>query len=64
MHLALLLAALDGGALVVPRPEPAPRVAPRKLSTEDEEVVRYLELLENMAEAQDLELLQDLSLEQ
>jgi hypothetical protein len=39
-------------------------VAPRKLSPEDEELVRMMELLENMSEAQDLELLQDLSLEQ
>jgi hypothetical protein len=62
--LALLLAALDGGALVAPPVEPPPKAAARKLSPEDEEVVRYLELLENLNEAQDLELLQDLSIEQ
>jgi hypothetical protein len=64
MPLALLLAALDGGAVVIPLIEPAPPVAPRKLSPEDEEVARLMELLEHMSEAQDLELLQDLSLEQ
>ena len=65
MHMALLLAALDGGAMVVPPPKEAPpQKSEKKLSPEDQEVVRMMELLENMHEAEDLELLQDLSLEQ
>lgn len=61
--LALLLAALDGGALVLPPPKDPPKAAGKQLSPEDLEVVKMMELLENMSEAQDLELLQDLSLE-
>lgn len=63
--LALLLAALDGGALAPtpPSPPPAKAQAAAGLSAEDQEVVRYLELLENLSEAKDLELLEDLSLE-
>lgn len=63
--LALLLAALDGGALAPtpPSPPPAKAHAAAALSAEDQEVVRYLELLENLSEAKDLELLEDLSLE-
>jgi hypothetical protein len=62
--LPLLLAALDGGALVLPPPKDPPKPAASKpLSAEDQEIVRMMELLENMSEAQDLELLQDLSLE-
>jgi hypothetical protein len=65
IHLALLLAALDGGASMAPPPkDPPPKSAEKKLSPEDQEVIRMMELLENMHEAQDLELLQDLSLEQ
>jgi hypothetical protein len=64
IHLALLLGALDGGALVMPPPkDPAPKEK-KQLSAEDLEVIRMMELLENMHEAQDLDLLQDLSLEQ
>ena len=67
--LALVLLALDGGAQGPP-PEKAPVArtpaqAPRaRLSDEDLEIVKNLELLEHMSEASDLELLQDLSVEQ
>ena len=44
--------------------EPAPEKAPRpKLSAEDQEVVENLELLESMDEAEDLEMLLELSKE-
>lgn len=59
--LLLLLDAVDGGAL----PQAPQRTdPPSRLSPEDQELVRHLELLENLAEASDLELLEDLALEQ
>ena len=69
--LALVLLALDGGAQGPPQERPpaakaqAQGQAPKpKLSDEDLEIVKNLELLEHMSEASDLELLQDLSVEQ
>ena len=62
--LALLLFALDGGALTVPPAKPPTPAAASKLSAEDLEVVKNLELLEHLSETSDFELLQDLSLEQ
>ena len=64
IHLALLLGALDGGALLVPPPKDPPPKERKQLSPEDLEVIRMMELLENMHEAQDLDLLKDLSGEQ
>ncbi|HEX8706485.1 MAG TPA: hypothetical protein VF815_47055 [Myxococcaceae bacterium] len=45
--------------------EPATEKSPRpKLSAEDQEVVENLELLESMGEAEDLEMLMELSKEE
>lgn len=52
----VLLAALDGGL----SPPPPP---PKELSAEDQEVVKNLELLEDLDAAGDLDLLQELSVE-
>jgi hypothetical protein len=48
------LAAVDGG---VPKPPPP------KLSAEDAELLKHLEVLEAMDEVKDLELLEELSVE-
>jgi hypothetical protein len=56
------LAAVDGGMRVAPTPPPAPSSHAR-LSEEDAEVLKNLELLEHLEEAKDLEMLQDLSVE-
>ena len=57
----LWLLALDAGVTATP-PTPPP-VAPKTLSAEDLEVVKNLELLENLDSSTELELLQELSLE-
>ncbi|MDP3234374.1 MAG: hypothetical protein Q8S33_10140 [Myxococcales bacterium] len=57
----LWVLALDAGVTVAPATTPA--VAPATLSAEDLEVVKNLELLENLDSSTELELLQELSLE-
>ncbi len=59
LFLALLLHA-DGGVPSVPAPSVP---AKTQLKPDDPEVVKNLELLELMEETQDLELLQELSVE-
>ena len=56
----LWVLALDAGVTVTPATTP---VAPKTLSAEDLEVVKNLELLENLDSSTELELLQELSLE-
>lgn len=53
------LLALDGGVAL----KPDASVEKKALSAEDLEVVKNLELLENMDSSSDLELLQELSLD-
>lgn len=57
----LWVLALDAGVTVTPAP--AQPVAPKPLSAEDLEVVKNLELLENLDSSTELELLQELSLD-
>ena len=45
----------DGGLVRKPEPKPPPA------STEDQEVVKNLELLENLDESRDLDLMQELT---
>jgi hypothetical protein len=56
------LAAVDGGVKVAPTP-PVPPSSSARLSDEDAEVLKNLELLEHLEEAKDLEMLQELTVE-
>lgn len=55
------LLALDGGVSL--KPDASAPAEKKALSAEDLEVVKNLELLENMDSSSDLELLQELSLD-
>jgi hypothetical protein len=57
----LWVLALDAGVTVTPKATQP--VAPKALSAEDLEVVKNLELLENLDSSTELELLQELSFE-